>query len=248
MADIVKFEFDQPVEVALKYPDPKIFENQWGGERSMYSLVDGRVMYLDSVGAARIKSLGVQPGELFFVMKRKNGRLTDYVAFREGQEPPAPDQRWSAPAGPAKKPAYKPQPDLVASVAARNGNGPQAVPSELERQLAESIDWAERKKLEAKLNEHIDAPAEKVGITLNNSEKPGVNGNGKLPPIKPTYGEAMAEFLLLAGRATRQTEKVLGAEGGSVRFDSRDVAALATTLFIQAAREGFVQFKRGECA
>lgn len=243
MADIVKFEFDQPVEVALKYPDPKIFENQWGGERSMYSLTDGRVMYLDSVGAARVKSLGVQPGELFFVLKRKNGRLTDYVAFREGQEPPAPDQRWSAPAGPARKPAYKPQPDLVATVAARNGNGPQAVPSELERQLAQSIDWAERKKLEAKLNEHIDAP---VGQVQTRLDTPGHNGNGKLPPIKPTYGEAMAEFLLLAGRATRQTENVLGAEGGSVRFDSRDVAALATTLFIQAAKEGFVQFKRGE--
>ena len=109
MSDIVKFEWDQPVEVALKYPDPKMFESQWGGERAMYSLIDGRVMYVDSLGAARITSLGVQPGELFFVVKRKNGRLTDFVAFREGQEPPAKDNRWSAPAGPAKKPAYKPR-------------------------------------------------------------------------------------------------------------------------------------------
>jgi hypothetical protein len=75
MSDIVKFEWDQPVEVALKYPDPKFFESQWGGERAMYSLTDCRVMYVDSLGAARITSLGVQPGELFFVVRRKNGRL-----------------------------------------------------------------------------------------------------------------------------------------------------------------------------
>ena len=88
MSDIVKFEWDQPVEVALKYPDPKIFESQWGGERAMYSLTDGRVMYLDALGAARIKSLEIQPGEPFFVVKRKKGRLTDFVAFREGQSRP----------------------------------------------------------------------------------------------------------------------------------------------------------------
>jgi hypothetical protein len=67
-------------------------------------------------------------------------------------------------------------------------------------------------------------------------------------PIKATYGAAMTEFLLMAGRATRQAEATLGAEGGSVRFDSRDIAALATTCFIQAARDGAIQWRPGEAS
>jgi hypothetical protein len=243
MSDIVKFEFDQPIEVALKYPDPRIFENQWGGERSMYSLTDGRVMYLDSIGAARIKSLGVQPGELFFVVKRKNGRLTDYAAFREGQEPPAPDQRWSAPAAPKAKPAYK-TPDLVASVAARNAAA-NGEPSDLERQLAQSIDMAERRKLDARLNQHIDAPAangngtkpyaEKGEVIRNMSEKGEViNGNGT--PRKPA---AWAETLL------SQTNQLVDTYASALQHASQhgigvkpeDVRSLLVTAFINLSKK-----------
>jgi hypothetical protein len=218
MSDIVKFEWDQPVEVALKYPDPKIFESQWGGERAMYSLTDGRVMYVDSLGAARIKSLDVQPGEMFFVVKRKNGRLTDYVAFREGQEPPAPDQRWSAPASAKPKPAYK-TPDLVASVAARNAAANGEQPSDLERQLAQSIDMVERKKLEAKLNQHIDAPA--------------ANGNGtvKTPPTKIPMDRAVVDAVRMVQAAMRETGEQWSDEA---RQD------LVSTVLIAAQREGWV--------
>ena len=211
MSDIVKFEWDQPVEVALKYPDPKIFESQWGGERAMYSLTDGRVMYLDSIGAARIKSLEIQPGELFFVVKRKNGRLTDFVAFREGQEPPAPDYRWSAP-GPAKRPAYK-TPDLVANVAARNAS------SDLERQLAQSIDMVERRKLEAKLNAHIDAPP--------------ANGNGavKPPRTKVPVNKAVLDAVRMVQHAMKETGE---------QWSDASKQDLVSTILITAQREGWM--------
>ena len=219
MSDIVKFEWDQPVEVALKYPDPKMFESQWGGERAMYSLTDGRVMYVDALGAARITSLAVQPGELFFVVKRKNGRLTDFVAFREGQEPPAKDNRWSAPAGPAK-PAYK-TPDLVASVAARNAAAAAAVgePSDLERQLAQSIDMVERRKLEAKLNQHIDAPA--------------VNGNGAkpMPPMKIPMDRAVVDAVRMVQAAMKETGE---------QWSDASKQDLVSTVLIAAQREGWV--------
>ena len=216
MSDIVKFEWDQPVEVALKYPDPKVFESQWGGERAMYSLTDGRVMYLDSIGAARIKSLEVQPGEMFFVVKRKNGRLTDYVAFREGQEPPAPDYRWSAPASP-KKPAYR-TPDLVANVATRNAAA-SGGPSDLERQLAQSIDMVERRKLEAKLNQHIDAPA--------------ANGNGavKPPRTKVPVNRAVLEAVRMVQHAMKETGE---------QWSDASKQDLVSTILITAQREGWM--------
>jgi hypothetical protein len=65
-------------------------------------------------------------------------------------------------------------------------------------------------------------------------------------PIKPSYQRAMTAFLIIAGRSAKAAEVTLGAEGGSVRFDSRDVAALATTLMIQAMRDGRIQWKEGE--
>ena len=234
MSDIVKFEWDQPVEVALKYPDPKIFESQWGGERAMYSTTDGRVFYVDSLGAARIKSLGVLPGELFFVVKRRNGRLTDYVAFREGQEPPAPDHRWSAPAGPAKKPAYKPAPDLVANVAARNAAA-SAEPSDLERQLAQSIDMAERRKLEAKLNQHIDATA-----ANGNGTKPYVASGIPAPPVKIPMDRAVVDAVRMVQAAMKETGEQWSDEA---RQD------LVSTVLIAAQREGWVTvWKAGDHA
>jgi hypothetical protein len=224
MSDIVKFEWDQAVEVALKYPDPKIFESQWGGERAMYSLTDGRVMYLDSLGAARIKSLDVQPGEMFFVVKRKNGRLTDYIAFREGQEPPPPDQRWSAPAPAKPKPAYK-TPDLVASVAARNATA-NGEASDLERQLAQSIDMVERRKLEAKLNAHIDAPA-----ANGNGAKCYVASGIPAPPTKIPMDRAVVDAVRMVQAAMRETGEQWSDEA---RQD------LVSTVLIAAQREGWV--------
>lgn len=60
------------------------------------------------------------------------------------------------------------------------------------------------------------------------------------PPAKVPYDRALSLFLVIAGRSVRDAESQLAAEGGSVRFDNRDVAALATTLFIQSAREGYL--------
>jgi hypothetical protein len=89
MSDVVKFDLNQPVEVALKFPEPKLIETQYG-ERAMYSLADDRVMFLDTLTAAKIKALGVTPGDCFHIVKRKKGRLVEYDVFTDSQEPPAP--------------------------------------------------------------------------------------------------------------------------------------------------------------
>src|SRR4029434_7777520 len=99
MSDIIKFEFDRPVEVALRYTEPRVFPSQFDGgdDRHMFSTTDGRVMYVTPLTSARIAGLQLAQGECFFICKRKNGRLTEYEVSRETGEPVEPVE----PAAPA---------------------------------------------------------------------------------------------------------------------------------------------------
>jgi len=67
-------------------------------------------------------------------------------------------------------------------------------------------------------------------------------------PNKPPMDRAMTMYLIMAGRSTREAEQLLGAEGGAVRFDSRDITALATTFLIQSFKEGWLSYITPETA
>jgi len=160
MADIIKFEFDQPVEVALRFTEPKVFASNFAGgdDRHMYSTTDGRVMYVTPLTSARIKALALSQGEFFSICKRKDGRLTEFAVSREpiaaGPARPAAAPRQPAPfktnlpsrlyaptAG--HKPATEMESRLYAQPAARE----HEQTSELEQQLAASIEMANRRKV-----------------------------------------------------------------------------------------------------
>ena len=64
-----------------------MIETKFGGERAMYTLADERVMFLDTLTAAKIKALGVQPGDCFYIVKRKKGRIQEFEVFRDSEEP-----------------------------------------------------------------------------------------------------------------------------------------------------------------
>jgi hypothetical protein len=57
-------------------------------------------------------------------------------------------------------------------------------------------------------------------------------------PEKVQYGIAFANFLILAADAVRVAER--NSPAGSVRFDNRDVAAIATSMFIAADKAGYL--------
>jgi hypothetical protein len=152
MADAIKFEFDQPVEVALKFTEPKLVPSNFGDDRAMYSLTDERVMFVDQLTAARIKSLAVQPGEAFFLCKTKNGRLTEYQVYRESDKPAAPARTGVVMFGGHKKTF----PPLKAALPERLYHAPED--TTLEDQLRASIDMVERKKAEKAVEQH-SAPA-----------------------------------------------------------------------------------------
>ena len=85
----VQFQTNVPVEVALKYNDGKEVNGQYG-DQVLYTLTDGRVMYVPPIVKRRIDELGIARGELFTLTKaeKKNGtrRTIEWlVAAGEGE-------------------------------------------------------------------------------------------------------------------------------------------------------------------
>ena len=70
----VQFQTNIPVEVALKYSDGKDVTGQYG-DQVLYTLTDGRVMYVPPIVKKKIEKAGIARGELFTITKaeRKNG-------------------------------------------------------------------------------------------------------------------------------------------------------------------------------
>jgi hypothetical protein len=208
MADIVQFEFGQPVEVALKFPEPKVFDGQYG-ERCMYSLTDGRVMYVDPLTAARIKSLGVQPGEMFFVLKSKKGRSAEWSVFRDLADAPETPAYQRSKMKPHERAARLPE-----LVAARN------TANNLESQLAASL----AQVAERKMGEQPDGT-----FAVPNPSAPAPR-----PPARERWTEvllaqtnALTDVLAEALRHSSQ-------HGGLVKTD--DVRSLLITTFIELSK------------
>ncbi len=67
--EVVEFPPDVPVTVALKYSHAKTVSSQYG-ERFMFSLADGRVMFLAPDVRAKIEALGINVRENFTITRR----------------------------------------------------------------------------------------------------------------------------------------------------------------------------------
>jgi hypothetical protein len=163
MSDVIKFDFNVPVECALRFTEPRVFPSQFenGDDRHMFSTTDGRVMYVTPLTSARINALHLEKGECFWICKRKNGRLTEFAVSRERMSA-APSQL-AAPRPPATFKSKLPEQLYYSPEAA---NEPAPTPT-LEEQLRASIDMVQRRKAQT-VGEHGDgtlaimAPPESV--------------------------------------------------------------------------------------
>jgi hypothetical protein len=72
--DVVQFVPNVPVEVALKYALPGKIISTHTGERVLYTLADGRVMFLDLGVAKKVEDLGVNVRENFFLCRPEAGK------------------------------------------------------------------------------------------------------------------------------------------------------------------------------
>jgi hypothetical protein len=85
----VSFQSNIPEKVALADPDG-VYKDGMYGPRMMYALIDGRVMFLDPDVAARIRTMGMLPGQEFWIVKRKpagRGQKTRWDIYQEDPTP-----------------------------------------------------------------------------------------------------------------------------------------------------------------
>ena len=70
MKEVVKFSINTPVEVTLQYQTGKHVEGRYGGQ-VMYSLLDGRVMYVPPYVEQRLQELAIGAGEPLILCRRE---------------------------------------------------------------------------------------------------------------------------------------------------------------------------------
>ena len=213
---------------------PKVFASNFpgGDDRHMYSTTDGRVMYVTPLASARINALKLAQGEVFYICKRKDGRLTEYAVSREPLA--AGPERTAAPRQPAPFKTNLPT-RLYAPPAARE----HEPPSELECQLMASIELVNRRKV-GELGDGtlaIDAPP-----------RPAVQAP---PPVKPVESRIKeAQVAQASGRPKTKLEDALCTVVAAAyaaqeyarsigytsmpQFTSEDIRTMANTLVIQS--------------
>jgi hypothetical protein len=89
MNDIVRFQRNVPVRLALAYGEPKIIEQKFG-KRAMFTLVGGRVMFLKLDVAEKVNRLGVKAREPFWLCRThsaQKGALDYWRAWRPEDQP-----------------------------------------------------------------------------------------------------------------------------------------------------------------
>jgi hypothetical protein len=104
--DVVEFPPNAPVTVALKYSQGRTISGQYG-ERVMFTLTDGRVMFLAPEVAGRIESLGINVRESFTITRgsaSQNGAPATWAIARVAGEQPNGTLVFHAPDSSTPKP------------------------------------------------------------------------------------------------------------------------------------------------
>src|SRR5689334_11442286 len=83
-SDILEFLPNTPVTIAVKYSQPKLIAPKFpgGDERALFSLVDGRIMFLDAEDARQVTQLGIRPGQPFSIEMQWSGRRGDPKIYK----------------------------------------------------------------------------------------------------------------------------------------------------------------------
>jgi hypothetical protein len=224
MTEILHFEMNVPVEVALKYAGPgKPIEGRYGN-RVMYTLADNRVMYVAPIVASRISDLGIQPGEVFHVCKQEKRRgpqkLIEWQVQRLASEPETQLER-------------ELQESIAIAYAAKAT--PPSDASEQPSPPASSV------TLESPQNQ--EQPAQPTPIPAVVASSNG-SSNGTPSPITPTGKSFPActtklEHALRTAISAAHNAERYGAElGYVVRFDADAIKSMAITVLINMSEGG----------
>lgn len=211
MAEYLRFNTNIPEEVALKYPDGKQVPSKLekAGDQMMYSLADGRVMYVPLHVADQIRELRIGPGERFnlgkFEVKEGNRRFIRWQLARVD-----PDPRWQqpAPSGPNGSST------AASSQAAKPGEEAPA-----------SANTPAQTNTPANGNGTPKAPANGNGHAVHN----GIPYWDPKTELLHCYNDAISVLVAVRDNAAKQ--------GLPVQFTGEDLRTVAATLYIDAGKD-----------
>lgn len=205
----IRFDANVPVELALKFDTGKQVQSRIpdAPDQMMFTVCGDDTIYVPLHVAEQIKTLGIRKMELISICKRVQNNVTKWEVKRVGDTQTAAIAAPVPPAQPAGLPVAI-----------------DATP--MERLLTESINNV----LKA---QRALAPATPVCSGQSNS-----NTTGNSTPIQHTsYSRVMAGALIAAIDAAREAERYAASVGFEVEFNTEDVRAIASTLFIQASKD-----------
>ena len=220
--NILRFQPNVPTQVALQSPHGVVVEGRYGN-RMMFSLTDGRVMYVPPIVATKIEAEGIAAGERFELCKAQikngHGRSVEWALRR-----------------------LDPEEQLV-EVA------PDAPPPEtqLEHDLRVSAEMANAKKANHESTE-LPNPAAAPATPMTNGNG-NSNGAGTVPappvPVaaqneqpQPRSLTKLEHALKTAISAAHNAEKYGSELGYVVRFDADAIKSMAITVLINMSGEG----------
>jgi len=93
MGDVLKLQANVPETIALEYTDGLPVASKFGGDQVMFSLCDGRKLFLAPFVASKIQAAGIQPKQPFQICKREvnqgNRRSVEYAIAAYAKDEPA---------------------------------------------------------------------------------------------------------------------------------------------------------------
>jgi hypothetical protein len=152
MKEKVLFQTNVPVTAALAYPDGMKVEGRYG-DQVMYSLIDGRVMYVPPIVRDKLVELGIHQNDPFSICKaeQRDGNRR-YIEWAVKRIPPEQPDTGDPVHAASRPPAVVPAAPSVAVPGNGNGkpngktagasNGSHAGQASLRSALSASIDAA----------------------------------------------------------------------------------------------------------
>ena len=91
--NILRFPTNTPIQVAINTPQGTIVQGRYG-DRVLFHLTDGRVMYVPPIVASKIEAHGIAPGEPFELCKAqvRTGQTRSIEWWLKRTPPEPPDQ------------------------------------------------------------------------------------------------------------------------------------------------------------
>jgi hypothetical protein len=200
--NILPFHLNVPAEVILERPEGTLVQGRYG-DRVMFSLADGRVMYVPPFVASKIQAEGAAAGERFQLcktqVKKGSRRSIEWVVRR---------------LDPFKELACTTEPDSTEASRVANGSGTGPV-------------LASEQEPETQLERDLRASIESVAASGN-----GNGHNGPHPNSQPAPTTKLEHALKTAISAAYNAERYGAELGYVVRFDADAIKSMAITVLI----------------